>query len=212
MGRPVKVTAAAFAITAATAGLVQGCASTPQPSAEQIANACDLLTDNRDWYRDLRRSAREWGAPMGLQLAIINQESSFDGRARPARGPRKFFGLVQGDRPSTAYGYSQALETTWDHYKKDTGNGGADRHSFRDSVDFIGWYVANTGKQTGVKQNDYKAHYIAYHEGPGGYVQGTWKTKGWLVQRANHVASQAARYESQIAGCKALKPKFLGIF
>ncbi len=212
MGRSLNITLAAFALSAAAAGLVQGCASNPQPSAEQISDACDLLSDNREWYRDLRHASKEWGAPMGLQLAIINQESSFDGKARPARGPRKFFGLVQGDRPSTAFGYSQALETTWDTYKKNTGNGGADRHSFHDSVDFIGWYVNATGKQAGVKQYDYKAHYIAYHEGPGGYIDGAWKNKTWLVQRANHVASQAARYESQISNCKALKPKFLGIF
>lgn len=212
MGRRLVVTAAAFAVSAATAGLMQGCASAPQPSAEQISDACDLLTDNRDWYRALRHSSKKWDAPMGLQLAIVNQESSFDGRARPARGPRKFFGLVQGDRPSTAYGYAQALETTWEVYKKDTGNSGADRHSFRDSVDFIGWYVNNTARQAGVKPSNYKAHYLAYHEGVGGYSRGTWKSKRWLVQRANHVAAQAARYESQIKHCKALKPKFLGIF
>ncbi|MBI1361495.1 MAG: hypothetical protein GC155_14555 [Alphaproteobacteria bacterium] len=206
MSRPLLFSALAGALA-----LLSACATT-QPSADQIADACDLLTDNHDWYKALRHSSKEWGAPMGLQLAIVNQESSFDGHARPARGPRKFFGLVQGDRPSTAYGYAQALETTWEQYKKSTGNRGADRHSFRDSVDFIGWYVNNTGLQAGVGQYDYKAHYLAYHEGAGGYVQGTWRRKTWLVQRANHVAGQAARYESQIKHCKALRPKFLGIF
>ncbi|MEZ5939217.1 MAG: hypothetical protein R3C52_13550 [Hyphomonadaceae bacterium] len=194
----------------AALALAAACASTPQPSNAEIADACLLLKENRSWYKALRASSKDWGAPMGLQLAIMKQESGFDGKARPAReGGFLFF---PGKRPSTAYGYAQALETTWETYKRDTGNRGADRHSFRDSADFIGWYVANTGKQTGVGQYNYKAHYLAYHEGPGGYSKGTWKKKRWLVQIADSVASDATRYESQIKTCKGLKPKFLGIF
>ena len=36
--------------------------------------------------------------------------------------------------------------------------------------------------------------------------------KTWLINTANGVAAQAVRYENQITNCKALKPKFLGIF
>lgn len=189
-----------------------GCASAPRLESAQIANACTMLKDHKSWYKALRQSAKDWGAPMGLQLAIIQQESNFDAKAKPPRGDRKWFGLVQGDRPSSAYGYAQALDSTWDQYKRETGNGGADRHDFRDSVDFVGWYVNSTGKQIKIDQYDYRGHYLSYHEGPSGYSQGTWRGQDWLVSAANRVASQAARYESQIAGCKGLKPKFLGIF
>ena len=86
---------------------------------------------------------------MGFQLAVMKQESAFDARAKAPRGERKWFGLVKGDRLSSAYGYAQALDTTWETYKRETGNGGADRHNFRDAADFIGWYFASTGARTG---------------------------------------------------------------
>jgi hypothetical protein len=98
-------------------------------------------------------------------------------------------------------------------YRRETGRSGANRNDFRDSSDFIGWYYNTTGKRTGLGQYDYKAHYLAYHEGATGYLKGTWKSKGWLVDTAGRVAQQAARYESQISTCDALKPqKFLGLF
>lgn len=186
------------------------CASAPQPKAEQIADACALLKDNKDWYRALRASAKDWGAPMGLQLAIIKQESSFDAKARPER--EGGFLIFPGKRPSSARGYAQALDPTWEVYKNATGNSNADRRNFKDAADFIGWYVNNSGREAGIRQYDYRAHYLAYHEGPRGYVKGTWKKKKWLVSTANTVASQATRYESQISSCKGLKSKFLGIF
>jgi hypothetical protein len=189
------------------------CASMPTPSNAQIADACALLQDNRQWHEALRETARNWGAPMGFQLAIIKQESSFKHDARPPRGDRKWFGLVEGDYISSANGYSQALDSTWEKYKAATGKWGANRNSFRDSSDFIGWYFSSTGKRTGLGQYDYKAHYLAYHEGAGGYLKGTWKGKRWLVETATRVAAQAAQYEQQITSCEALKPqKFLGLF
>jgi hypothetical protein len=203
-----KIASLAVALSLAIAG----CASAPQPSSEEIADACLLLKENRNWHNALRASAKEWGAPMGFQLAVMKQESAFDGRAKAPRGERKWFGLVEGDRLSSARGYAQALDTTWEAYKRETGNGGASRQSFRDASDFIGWYFASTGRRTGLGQYDYRGHYLAYHEGAGGYLNGTWRGKTWLISTADSVAAQAARYESQITGCKALKPKFLGIF
>jgi hypothetical protein len=199
-----------FAAITATMVLVSACASTPRPSNAEISDACLMLKENRSWYKALRESSRDWGAPIGLQLAIMNQESGFDGKARPEReGGFLFF---PGKRPSTAYGYAQALTSTWDTYKRDTGNGGADRHSFRDAADFIGWYVNETGERTGVGQYDYRAHYLAYHEGQGGYMKGSWKKKRWLIDTANRVSAQATRYENQVLNCRGLKAKFLGIF
>ena len=31
------------------------------------------------------------------------------------------------------------------------------------------------GKRTGISQYNYRAHYLAYHDGAGGYIRGTWK-------------------------------------
>ncbi len=189
------------------------CASMPAPSQREIADACVLLGNNRAWHDALRESARTWGVPMGFQLAVIKQESSFNAEARPPRGPRQWFGLVEGDYISSAQGYSQALDSTWEMYKASTGKWGASRSSFRDSADFIGWYFNTTGKRTGLGQYDYRNHYLAYHEGATGYLKGAWKKKAWLVDTAGRVAAQAARYEQQISQCPALKPgKFLGLF
>lgn len=200
----------AIIAAAAIAAIAAACSTTPQPEAAEIADACRLLDENRSWHRALRASAKEWGAPMGFQLAVVRQESAFDAKARPEReGGFLFF---PGKRPSSARGYSQALDPTWEEYKQKTGNSGASRSSFRDSVDFIGWYFSNTGQRTGLGQYDYKAHYLAYHEGAGGYLRGTWRGKDWLVRAADRVASSAAKYETQIGDCDALKPKFLGIF
>jgi hypothetical protein len=180
-----------------------GCASAPQPSTAEILDACKLLSENRAWYGALRQSAARWGAPMGLQLAIIRQESSFDPRAKPDREDGFLF--FRGKRPSSAEGYSQALDGTWEDYKRQSGNGGASRTSFRDSTDFIGWYISNTGKIARVSQYDYRAHYLAYHEGAGGYQQGTWRSKTWLVQIAEKVSYNAVQYERQISTCPALR-------
>src|SRR5262245_35869537 len=122
--------------------LTGGCATRP-PSNDQIADACDMLSDNRGWYNALRKTSKEWGAPIGLQLAIIKQESTFVHNARPERGPNQWI-FFPGKRPSSAYGYAQALDSTWDQYRKDTGKRGADRHDFSDASDFIGWYVNQT--------------------------------------------------------------------
>jgi hypothetical protein len=207
-----RIIAAQLVIAAVISAAMASCATAPQPSAGEIADACELLKDKKSWHQALRASAKDWGAPMGFQLAVMKQESAFDARAKAPRGERKWFGLVQGDRLSSARGYAQALDTTWETYKQETGNGGASRQNFRDAADFIGWYFNTTGKRTGVGQYDYKAHYLAYHEGATGYLQGAWRGKTWLVNTADSVAAQAARYESQISDCKALKPKFLGIF
>jgi len=203
--RLITATLAALALTAC-AGLQ------PQPSNREIADACLLLQQNRPWQEVLRETARNWGAPMGFQLAVMKQESSFDAEARPPRGERKWFGLVEGDYISSAVGYSQALDGTWEQYKAQTGRWNASRNNFRDSSDFIGWYYNATAKRTGLSQYDYRNHYLAYHEGASGYLKGTWKSKRWLVDVAGAVATQAARYENQITNCDALKPKFLGLF
>ena len=187
--------------------LLTACATEPPRQQE---DACAILKDNRDWYSAMRKSAKRWGAPMGLQMAIIRQESSFRHDAKPPRGERRMLGLLPGKRPSSAYGYAQALDTTWNEYKQKTGRGGASRNDFKDAVDFIGWYVNRTGRMTGIGQFNYRGHYLAYHEGPGGFSRGSWRSKQWLINVANKVHADADRYEKQIMSCrKDLKKRWL---
>ena len=87
----------------------------------------------------LSKSEKKWGTPVYLQLAIIKMESDFDWLAKPPR--QKLFKVIPYKRPSSSFGYSQAVNGTWEQYKKETGNKLAVRTRFKDSVDFIGWYT-----------------------------------------------------------------------
>ena len=69
-------------------------------------------------------------------------ESDFDWLAKPPR--QKIFKVIPFKRPSSSFGYSQAVKGTWEQYKKETGNKLATRLRFKDSVDFIGWYTNKT--------------------------------------------------------------------
>ncbi|MEN0654135.1 MULTISPECIES: transglycosylase SLT domain-containing protein [Hyphobacterium] len=167
---------------------------------DQVTDACLILEDNRSWWRDLRRSERRWGIPPAIQLAILKRESSFNAHARPAR--TRLLGIIPGPRPSSAYGYAQALDGTWDWYRDETGNRGADRDDFGDAVDFIGWYGQMSGRLSNIRHDDARALYLAYHEGHTGYNRGTYRGRAWLIRAADDVASDAARYQSQLDGCE----------
>ena len=58
----------------------------------------------------------------------------------------KIFKVIPYKRPSSSFGYSQAVKGTWRQYKKETNNPLATRTRFKDSVDFIGWYTTKTEK------------------------------------------------------------------
>ena len=186
-------------LLASLAGLVllSACGHAPP---DQVANACLILEDNRSWWRAIKRTEDRWGVSPGVQLAILKRESSFNGRARPAR--TRLLGFIPGPRPSDAYGYAQALETTWDWYQEDTGRRRADRDDFSDAVDFIGWYTAMSRELSGISPDDPRSLYLAYHEGHGGYNRGTYRGKAWLLRAASQVESDARTYDAQIQRCR----------
>ena len=57
---------------------------------------------------------------------------------------KNLFKVIPFKRPSSSFGYSQAVKGTWEQYKNETGNKLATRARFKDSVDFIGWYTNKT--------------------------------------------------------------------
>lgn len=177
--------------------LLSGCASGPP---DQVHDACLILQDNRSWWRDLQRTERRWGVSPGTQLAFLKKESSFNRNARPAR--QRLLGFIPGARPSSAYGYAQALDGTWDWYREDTGRRGADRDDFGDAVDFIGWYANKSQRLSGISLDDPYSLYLAYHEGHGGYNRRTYRNKDWLLRAARTVQTDAARYDNQISRCE----------
>ena len=175
-----------------------GCVTLPPP--QTVNNICQIFREYPSWYRDSEQAALRWHVPVHVQMAIMHQESSFRANARP---PYRFFlGFIPLGRPSTAYGYSQALDSTWDLYRQSSGHYFASRQNFRDAVDFIGWYVNGANQRANIPRTDAYRLYLAYHEGVGGYMQKTYLRKPWLIQVAHKVSAQAAIYQAQLATCR----------
>ena len=171
---------------------------TTQP--RNITNVCAIFEDRRSWYRAARNSEQRWGVPIAVNMAIIYQESSFRARVRPERS--KVLWIFPGTRPSSAYGYAQALDGTWQDYIRVSGNRSASRSEFDDAVDFVAWYNARSTRINNIAPNDARSLYYAYHEGNGGYRQKSYIEKPWLVAAANLVQSNFNRFSSQLASCR----------
>jgi hypothetical protein len=185
----------------ASALMLTGCASTTTSSHD----ACRLLDENgglfNNWYRSTRKAEREFGVPAHIVMATIWKESDFQARARPARN--RHLGFIPGRRPSNAYGYPQALDSTWDWYRESTGRKRAKRHKFKDAVHFVAWYHDQSGRRNGVARTDAYNLYLNYYLGHGGYARGAAADNAFAQNAARRVADQAERYRSQISNCRA---------
>ncbi len=177
--------------------LAAGCASTPP---DDIGDACEIFEDKGGWYRSTHRAEKRWGLPKHIQLAIIRRESGFDADAKPERN--RFLFVFPGRRKSTARGYPQAVEGTWDLYRRETGRSGASRRSFSDAADFVSWYGRQSSRRVGVALTDAYGQYLAYHEGWDGYARGSYRRKDWLRTAARRVARDADVYRRQLDGCE----------
>lgn len=172
-----------------------------KPPAD-VNNICRVFKQYPQWYRDAKDVERRWRIPVPIQMAIVHQESKFDGKARPPH--KKLFWIIPGKRPSTAYGYSQALRSTWLQYKK-AENGGskwASRDVFYHAVDFIGWYANQANRVAGIPRDDAYRLYLAYHEGIGGYQRKTYLQKPWLIKVARKVKTRSQLYQAQLNQCR----------
>lgn len=186
------------ALLLVTVLLLAGCVSSP-PS--QVSNICQIFDEQRGWYRAAKRAEDRWGIGVPVLMAFSFQESGYQARAKPPR--RRLLGFIPWFRPSSAYGYAQALDSTWQEYQRDTGRGGARRNDFGDAMDFIGWYNRNSADRLGLPRNDAYSLYLAYHEGAGGFRRGTWRGKTWLQQAARRVHRRAHNYQTQLQGCES---------
>ncbi|MDX2426536.1 MAG: hypothetical protein QNK15_09835 [Cycloclasticus sp.] len=178
--------------------VLTACATTPPKNQSDV---CSIFYQQDDWYADALKSEKKWGTPIAVQMAIIHQESRFQSDVRPPRD--WFLGIIPKFRSSSAYGYGQAQDSTWEWYMKSTDNYGADRDDFADVVDFIGWYTNVTQRKLGVSKWHAEQQYLAYHEGHGGYSRGTYLGKPWLQRVAKKVGRQAKRYASQLKSCES---------
>lgn len=178
--------------------LLAACAANPPRNPEDI---CAIFQERPDWYPAAAKAYRQWGAPVPVVMAIIRQESSFVEDARPPRV--RFLGIPLW-RPTSAYGYGQAKDETWDWYRANTGRSGADRDDFADAADFVGWYLHRSFLALGLSKTDAFNQYLAYHEGHNGFRRGSWRGKTWLLNAARSVDAAAARYRRQMSRCRNL--------
>ena len=175
--------------------LISGCSSVPK----NTSNSCLIFNERYMWFKHTKKTEKKWGTPIYLQLAIIKMESSFDWLAKPPR--QKLFKIVPYKRPSSSFGYSQAVKGTWKQYKDETGNKFATRTRFKDSVDFIGWYTNKTEKILKVSKKDSFKQYIAYHEGWGNYKN--YKNNKKVINLAKRVEKQSNLYKKQLLECQS---------
>lgn len=196
--RPVAAGRAFAAITmVAVLPWLASCSTAPPTNVENI---CAIFDEKGRWYKAARKSEKRWGTPVHVQLAIIRQESSFQFDAKPPRG--KLLGFIPWRRPSDAYGYAQALNSTWDRYRKDTGRRFADRDDFADAIDFVGWYTDVSARTVGISKWDPYNQYLAYHEGQTGWKKGSFRKKGWLIDVARTVDYRAKEWGAQLRRCE----------
>ena len=181
------------------------CSSIPKNTAD----GCSIFSERYLWYKHAKKTEQKWGTPIYLQLAFIKMESDFDWLARPER--LKIFKIIPYRRPSSSFGYSQAVKGTWKQYKEETNNKLATRTRFKDSVDFIGWYTNKTEKLLKISKKDAFRQYIAYHEGWGNYKK--YKEKPKVILLAKKVQQQSDKYKRQLNKCsKSLNRKKYIIF
>ena len=171
-----------------------GCSSIPS----NTANSCQIFDERYFWYKHTKKVEKKWGTPIYIQLAIIKMESDFDWLAKPAR--QKIFKVIPYKRPSSSFGYSQAVKGTWEQYKKETGNNLATRVRFKDSVDFIGWYTNKTESILKISKKDAFKQYLAYHEGWGNYKN--YKNNKKVIKLAKKVETQSNIYKKQLFNCR----------
>ena len=165
-----------------------------------LDDACSITDQRPAYLKAMQRAERRWGVPVHVQMATIYQESKFIGNART---PFTYaLGVIPMGRQSSAYGYSQAIDGTWDDYKDGPGRGGARRDDIDDATDFMGWYMTETEEKLGISRWDAENQYLAYHEGRNGYAAGSHNGKDWLLRVAREVAARAETYQMQLISCR----------
>jgi len=186
-------------IMGAICAVASGCGQREFTAPRNLDSACALADERPNYVRAMRRTERRWGVPVHVQMATFHQESRLIGDARPPY--RYALDVIPMGRLSSALGYSQALDATWEEYQTSTGNRRAQRTDIDDAADFMGWYMTITRERNGIALTDARNQYLAYHEGHTGYARGSYNAKPWLVAVADRVAARAEIYRVQLLSC-----------
>lgn len=184
---------------AAVALLLASCGGREFSAPRNLDDACELSRERPAYFNAMRNTERRWSVPVPVQMAIIHAESRFDGDART---PHQYaLGVIPLGRQSSAFGYSQALDGTWEEYQEATNNRRAQRDDIDDATDFVGWYARESYERNNIYPTDARNLYLAYHEGQAGFARGSYRAKPWLVQLSGRVAERAIMYDTQLRAC-----------
>ena len=173
---------------------LSACSSVPR----NTKNSCEIFKERYLWYKHSKAAYKKWGVPIHLQLAFIKKESDFNWLAKPPR--KKIFKVVPFKRPSSSFGYSQAVKGTWQQYENETGRKLATRMRYKDSVDFIGWYITKSSKILKIPKTDPYRQYLAYYLGWKDYKNSKDNKKAIIYARS--VRETSSKYRKQLTICK----------
>ncbi len=177
--------------------VLTACTTSPPRDSHNI---CSVFKEKDDWYDEAKQASEKWGLPIHVSMAIMHQESRFVADAQP---PRPWLlGIIPWFRSSSAYGYAQAQDGTWQDYQNKAGSWLADRDDFADACDFIGWYCTISQQRLGISKWDTRRLYLAYHEGHNGYQRKTYRNKPWLLKTAKKVAKKSQQFNTQLKSCE----------
>lgn len=180
--------------------VLASCGGSYKKPPRNMDNACSILQQRPEYAKAFKAAERRWGVPANVQMATIYQESKF---ISDARTPYRFaLGVIPMGRQSSAYGYGQALDGTWDEYRQETGRRLAQRDKMKDAADFMGWYMNKSYQKNGIPLHDARNQYLAYHEGHTGYARGSYRSKSWLMRVSADVERRSQVYASQLASCR----------
>lgn len=176
------------------------CGGGSSKAPRNLDNACALAREKPAYFAAMRKTEARWGVPVHVQMATIHQESKFIGNAKTPH--RYALGVIPVGRQSSAYGYSQALDATWEEYQRAERRYGAKRNRIQDATDFMGWYMDGSSEKLGISKWDARSQYLAYHEGRTGFANGSHNGKTWLLAVADKVQARADMYQQQLSTCR----------
>ena len=162
---------------------------------------CSIYQARPEWETATAAAEERWGVPQEVMMAVMRHESNFDGDAQAPR--KRYFGFIPGPRLSSAYGYAQALDATWEEYQQRTGNKRADRDEFTDAIDFVGWYLNRARRSLQIGRQDGYQLYLIYHEGHRGFLRKDYEKNPRLMAVAQRVDDTRRRYRGQLRKCQS---------
>lgn len=116
---------------------------------------------------------KQYEGASGLSMIDVHTLLELESSVTPYAVPwkkQKRFGLTVLKAQSSAYGYAQVLNATWQDYEQSYPGFWLYRSNFYDSIHFAHWY--RNAFHSSLKASTLYEFYLLYHDGPGRYQRG----------------------------------------